>query len=191
MSFFDDTKNAGLLLLIIALMDIVFALISIFALDGYKDLEMWKKILVIVGAVIGAAILALLGFGIMKGGVAFQIGPFFSDVKSKFGVLVAGTAGIGIADLIEGIFNIIAFGATSVGSLVSAVILIVMAWLMVSGGKVAGNVIWIILLIIYIIGIIVSAIASLVLVGIPSLLLFIMLLLFLLSPEVKSKMGMN
>lgn len=191
MSFFDDTKNAGLLLLIIALMDIVFALISIFALDGYKDLEMWKKILVIVGAVIGAAILALLGFGIMKGSVAFQIGPFFSDVNSKFGVLVAGTAGIGIADLIEGIFNIIAFGGTSVGSLVIAVILLVMAWLMVSGGKVAGNVIWIILLIIYIIGIIVSAIASLVLVGIPSLLLFIMLLLFLLSPEVKSKMGMN
>ena len=108
MSFFDDTKNAGLLLLIIALMDIVFALISIFALEDYKDLEMWKKILVIVGAVIGAAILALLGFGIMKGGVAFQIGPFFSDVKSKFGVLVAGTAGIGIADLVEGIFNIIA-----------------------------------------------------------------------------------
>ena len=130
-------------------------------------------------------------FGIMKGSVAFQIGPFFSDVNSKFGVLVAGTAGIGIADLVEGIFNIIAFGGTSVGSLVIAVILIVMAWLMVSGGKVAGNVIWIILLIIYIIGIIVSAIASLVLVGIPSLLLFIMLLLFLLSPEVKSKMGMN
>lgn len=191
MSFFDDTKNAGLLLLIIALLDIVFALVSVFALDGYKDLAMWKKILVIVGAVLGAAIIAFIGMGIYKGGISFQIGEFFSDVNSKFGVLVATTAGIGFADLVEGIFNIIAYGGTSIGSLVIAVLLIVMAWLMVSGDKVAGNVVWIILLILYIIGIIVSAIASLVLVGIPSLLLFIMLLLFLLSPEVKSKMGMN
>ena len=190
MSFFDDTKNAGLLLLIIALMDIVFAVVAVFALDGYKDLETWKKILVIVGAVIGAAVIGLLGMGIMKGSVSFQIGKFFSDVGSKFGVLVAVTAGIGVADIIEGIFNIIAFGGTSVGSLVIAVILLVMAWLMVEGGKVAGNVIWIILLILYIIGIVVSAIASLALVGIPSLLLFIMLLLFLLSPEVKKRMGM-
>ena len=190
MSFFDDTKNAGLLLLIIALMDIIFAVVSIFALEDFKDLEMWKKILVIVGAVIGAAIIACIGLGIKNGAMSFQIGDFFSDVKSKFGVLVAVTAGIAIADIVEGIFNIIAYGGTSVGALVIAVLLLIMAWFMVNGGKLAGNIIWIILLILYIIGIVVSAIASIVLVGIPSLLLYIMLLLFLLSPEVKNKMGM-
>ena len=190
MSFFQEPKNAGLLMLIIALMDIVFAVISVFFLDGYKDMETWKKIIVIVGAVIGAVFLAFVGMGIMKGGISFQIGPFFNDVTSKYGVLVAGTAAIGIADVIEGIFNIVAYGGTSIGTLVIAVVLIVMAWLMVAGDKLALNVIWIILLIIYIIGIIVSAIASLVLVGIPSLLLFILFLTFLLSPEVKQKMGM-
>ena len=42
-----------------------------------------------------------------------------------------------------------------------------------------------------IIGIIFSIIAILALIGIPMLLLYIMLLVFLLSPEVKSRMGMN
>ena len=191
MSFFSDTKNVGLLLMVIALMDIIFAVVAVFVLDDYKDMDMWKKIVGIAGAVIGALLLLYLGMGIKNGSIGIQIGNLFSDVNTKFGVLVAGTAGIGCVDIIEGIFSIIAFGATSVGSLVIAVILIVMAWLMAHGGKLAGNVIWVILLIVYILGIIVSAIASLALVGIPSLLLFITLLTFLLSPEVKKRMGMN
>ena len=190
MSFFDDTKNVGLLLLIIALIGVVMTVISLFALDSYKDLDTWKKIVVLVGSVIGAAIYAILGLGIMKGQCMIQIGGLFSDVKSKFGVLVAGTAGVGLSELVEGIFSIIAFGATNAGTIVIAVRLIVMAWLMVDGGKLAGNIIWIVLLIVYILGIIFSIIAIIVLIGIPLLLLFIMLLLFLLSPEVKSRMGM-
>ncbi len=190
MSFFDDTKNAGLLLLILAVMDIVFSLIAVFAFEEYKDLDTWKKILVIVGSVISAVIYGYIGLGIKNGSIGFQVGPFFSDVNSKFGVLVAIVAGMGVADLVSGIFQIVAFGGTSVMSVVIAVIMIVMAFLMVSGDKLAGNVVWIILLIVFILGIIASAIASIVLVGIPSLLLFIMLLIFLLSPEVKSKMGM-
>ncbi len=191
MSFFDDTKNVGLLLLIIALLGIILSAVSLFALEAFKDLEMWKKIVALVGSVIGAVVYAILGLGIMKGQCMIQIGSLFSDVKSKFGVLVAGTAGVGISELVEGIFSIIAYGASNVMTIVVAVLLIVMAWLMVSGGKLAGNVIWIILLIIYILGIIGSIIAIIALIGIPLLLLFIMLLLFLLSPEVKSKMGMN
>ena len=190
MSFFDDTKNAGLLLLIIALLSIVFSIITVFALDGYKDAEMVKKILWIVGAVLGAAIYAILGLGIKNGKCMVQIGGFFSDVTSKFGVLVAITAGVGIADVVSGVFATIAFGAGNVSSIVVGILLILVAWLMLDGGKVANNVIWIILLIIYIIGIIFSLLACLALIGIPMLLLYIMLLLFLLSPEVKSKMGM-
>jgi len=190
MSFFDDTKNVGLLLLIIALLGIILSAVSLFALEAFKNLDMWKKIVALVGSVIGAAVYAILGLGIMKGQCMIQIGSLFSDVKSKFGVLVAGTAGVGISELVEGIFSIIAYGASNAMTIVVAVLLIVMAWLMVSGGKLAGNVIWIILLILYILGIIGSIIAIIALIGIPLLLLFIMLLLFLLSPEVKSKMGM-
>lgn len=189
MSFFDDTKNAGLLLLIIALMDIVFVVISAFITDAYKDAEMWKKIVLIVGGVIEGLFLAVVGMGIMKGSCMFQLGGFFSDVTSKFGVLVAGTTAYGIGTIISGVFTTIAFGG-GIFDIVLGVLIVLVAWLMLDGGKVANNIIWIILLIIYIIGIIISAIACLVLVGIPSLLLFIMLLLFLLSPEVKQKMGM-
>ena len=190
MSFFDDTKNAGLLLLIIALMDIIFAIISVFVMDGYKDAEMWKKIVLLIGGVIEGVILAIVGLGIKNGSCMIQIGGFFSDVTSKFGVLVAGTAALGIGMIISGIFGTIAFGANNVFDIVIGILIVLVAYLMLDGGKIANNVIWIILLIVYILGIIVSLIACLVLVGIPSLLLFIMLLLFLLSPEVKSKMGM-
>ena len=190
MSFFDETRNAGILLLIIALLGIVFSIIAVFAFDGYKDAEMVKKVLWIVGAVLGSVIYAILGLGIMNGNCMVQIGGFFSDVTSKFGVLVAVTAGVGVAEIINGLFATIAFGAGNIGSIVVGVLLVLIAWLMLDGGKLANNIIWIILLIVYIIGIIVSLIACLALIGIPMLLLFIMLLIFLLSPEVKSKMGM-
>ena len=139
-------------------------------------------------AVIGAAIYAIVGMGIMKGHCMIQIGGLFSDVTSKFGVIVAVTAAAGTEMVISNLFSLIVFGGMSVGYVVLGVVLIVMAWLMVDGGKLAANVIWIILLIIYIVTIIFSIIAILALIGIPMLLLFIMLLLFLLSPEVKSRM---
>ena len=190
MSFFDDTKSVGYLMLIIALLSIVFTLIALFALDDYKDLEMWKKIVAIVGSVLGAVVYLIVGLGIIKGQCMFQVGDLFSDVKSKFGVLVAGTAAVGVSELVEGIFSVVAYGAVNAGTIVIALLLIIMAYLMVNGGTLAGNVIWIILLILYILGIIFSIIAILALIGIPLLLLYIILLLFLLSPEVKSKMGM-
>ena len=60
MSFFDETKNAGLVLLIIALLGIILAIVAVFALDGYKDLEMWKKVMIIVGAVLVATSVNLI-----------------------------------------------------------------------------------------------------------------------------------
>ena len=55
MSFFDETKNAGLLLVIIALLGIVFTAVAAFAFDPYKDSETWRKIVMILGAVVGSA----------------------------------------------------------------------------------------------------------------------------------------
>lgn len=190
MSFFDDTKNAGLLLLIIAILDIVLTLVAVLALDDYKDAEAWKKVLVIVGGVIGAAITAYIGLGIKNGSIGFQVGDFFSDVNSKFGVLVAIVAGMAVSGIVSDLFGLIAFGTSSLMSFIVDILLLVMAWFMVNGGKLAGNIIWIILLILFILGLIGSIILSLVLIGIPDLLLFIMLLVFLFSPEVKDKMGM-
>ena len=95
MSFFDDTKNAGLILLIIALLEVIFTAIAAFAFEPYKDAEVWKQIMMIVGAVLGAAVFLIVGLGIMKGSCMIQIGNLFSDVSSKFGVVVAVTAAFG------------------------------------------------------------------------------------------------
>ena len=192
MSFFDETKNAGMLLLIIALMGVVFAVIAVFAFDGYKDADMWKKIVYIVGAVVGSAVYVILGLDIMKGSCRFQIGNLFSDVTSKFGVLVALTAAFGISEIINSIFSVI--GGFDVGGQIGAIVVgilfIVMAVLFAGDNEDARKVIWIILLILYIIMLIFSILACLVLIGIPMLLLSIFLIVFLLSPEVKSKCGM-
>ena len=192
MSFFDETKNAGLVLLIIALMGIVFAVIAVFAFDGYKDAEMWKKIVYIVGAVVGSAVYVILGLDIMKGSCRFQIGNLFSDVTSKFGVLVALTAAFGISEIINSIFSVI--GGFDVGGQIGAIVVgilfIVMAVLLAGDNQDARKVVWIILLILYIIMLIFSILACLVLIGIPMLLLSIFLVTYLLSPEVKEKCGM-
>ena len=192
MSFFDETKNAGLVLLIIALMGIVFAVIAVFAFDGYKDAEMWKKIVYIVGAVVGSAVYVILGLDIMKGSCMFQIGNLFSDVTSKFGVLVALTAAFGISEIINSIFSVI--GGFDVGGQIGAIVVgilfIVMAVLLAGDNQDARKVVWIILLILYIIMLIFSILACLVLIGIPMLLLSIFLVTYLLSPEVKEKCGM-
>ena len=192
MSFFDETKNAGITLLVIALLGILFAVIAVLAFDGYKDAETWKKIVWIVGAVLGSAVYIILGLDIMKGSCRFQIGNLFSDVTSKFGVLVAITAVFGISEIINSLFSVIAgFDVGGqIGSIVVGVLFIVMAFLLAGDNKDARKVIWIILLILYIIMLIFSILACLVLIGIPMLLLSIMLVVFLLSPEVKSQCDM-
>ncbi|MBO4552413.1 MAG: hypothetical protein J5673_04385 [Candidatus Methanomethylophilaceae archaeon] len=191
MSFFNDTKNAGLILLIIALLEVIFTAIAAFAFEPYKDAEVWKQIMMIVGAVLGAAVFLIVGLGIMKGSCMIQIGDLFSDVSSKFGVVVAVTAAFGLSGIVNAIFTIIGFGgASAIASIVIGVLFILLAWLLATGETDARKVVWIILLILYIIYLIFSIFAALVLVGIPDLLLSIFLVTYLLSPDVKGKCGM-
>ena len=182
MSFFDEPKNAGTLLLIIALLNIILSVIVVFAIKPYKDMELWKQIIMLVGSVLVAAIYAILGLDIQNGECRFKIGEFFNDVKSKFGVL--------LVDIISGISTAFGSPASGIYSIVVGILLIVMAYIMVTGNKEANQVVWVILLILYILMLIGSIIACLALIGIPMLLLSIMLITFLINPEVKSKMGM-
>ena len=191
MSFFDDVKNAGKVLLLVALLSIILTVLVVFAFDDYKDADMWKKIVMIVGSIVGALIYAVLGLDIINGKCRVQMGNLFSDVGSKFGVLVAMTAVFGISEIVSSIFSIIAFGgAGEIGQIVVGVLFILMAYLLAGDSADARKVVWIILLILYIIMLIFSILAALVLIGIPVLLLSIFLVTFMLSPEVKEKCGM-
>lgn len=191
MSFFDETKNAGLLLVIIALLGIVFTAVAAFAFDPYKDSETWRKIVMILGAVVGSAVYAILGLDIMNGKARFQIGNLFSDLTSKFGVVVAITAAFGLSSIISCIFSAIAYaGGADIVSIIIGILFILMAWLLADKDEDVRKIIWIILLVLYILMLIVSIFAILVLIGIPMFLLALFLVLFLLSPEVKGKCGM-
>ena len=180
-----------MVLLIAALLEVIFTAIAAFAFEPYKDAEVWKQIMMIVGAVLGAAVFLIVGMGIKNGSCMIQIGNLFSDVSSKFGVVVAITAAFGLSGIVNAIFTVIGFGgASAIVSIVIGVLFIVLAWLLASGESDARKVVWIILLVLYIIYLIVSIFAALVLVGIPDLLLSIILVTYLLSPEVKGKCGM-
>ena len=200
MSFFDNNKNVGTLLIIIGVISVICGIIVLFVNfdDGVKIAEDVKgsDILSCIGAVIPGLIFMLLGSDIRNGSCKIQLGEFLSDVQSKFGILVAviftDAIGLIITSVIEVINDVVfkSLDMANVSSIVLGIVMIILAYLMIKGGSISGKIIWIILAIVFVIGIIGSAITCLVLVGIPFLLLYLMLFAFLLSPEVKQKMSM-
>ena len=99
MSFFDDTKNAGLLLWIAGIIMIVagiLAIIAPFILDECKDWEMLKKVgFAVIG--VGSLVAAI---------VYFKLGKDIKDGSySKFQVISAFIAAVAYASLISGIIG--------------------------------------------------------------------------------------
>lgn len=194
MSYFDEPKNAGLLLLIIGVIAVICGVISMFmVVDGTNvsfstDIKL-AGIMSLIGALICGIIYIVLGMDVRAGAAKVQIGNFFTDLSSKYGLLTAFLAVEGIGGIISAICTMIGSGVGGgILSLIIAIIILIFAYLMSVGN--AGKVIWIILAIIFVLGIILGIFSIIAIVGIPILLLYIMLFCFLVSPEVKEKMGM-
>lgn len=156
MSFFDDTKNAGLLLWIGGILMIIagiLAIIAPFVVDGCKDWETTKK-----------AGYAIIGVGSLVAAIVFfKLGK---DVKSgsydKFKVLVMFIAAVAYASLVSGIIGGIGYfvaaewanGAVSI--VIGIIIWLILTWAnkKLNDGKegLADKIIWIVLLIIFLLG---------------------------------------
>lgn len=182
MSFFDDTKNAGTLYLIIGIMFIIAGIAGAFASDSEDSTN---KILYVVDGLISGFIFLLFGRDIRRGCATLHISNFFDDLISKFGVLAGSVALAGLVSIISGICTFNPF------SIVVGLIIILFAYLMLDGkATISDKIIWIILLIVFVLGLIGSLIMILAIIGIPLFLLHLLLLVYLFSPEVKTKMGM-
>jgi len=156
MSFFDDTKNAGLLLWIGGIIMIVAGILAIVApwiMDGSKDWEMLKKLgYTVVG--VGGLVAAI---------VYFKLGQ---DIKSgsyeKFKVLTMFIAAVAYASLVSGIIGGVGyFIATEWANGAASIIVGIIIWLILTWANkklndghdgLADKLIWIVLLVIFVIG---------------------------------------
>lgn len=185
MSFLEETKNFGLILMIISIVSIVMSLfMMIVGIDNVKI-----AVLAGVGSIIGDVLILAYAYGVHKGGYVFTINRFMDDATSKFGVLVGFITVSGIASIISGILSL------SILSIIIGLLFLVAVYIMTDGKETIGDkIIWVILLILFvlmIIGGVIMLFALITLVeGIVTIIEGIMLLLMLLSPEVKSKLGM-
>jgi len=190
MSFFDETKNFGLMAMIAGLVMVLSAILWV--VDGYD--------LGLIGVLIAGLLLLIFGLGVYQGESKLNIGSLFDEgVTSKFGLVVAFIIIVGVIDIVQGIF------ALNIMSIVVGVLLILFGFLMkMDLSPILEKIIWIILLIVFLLGIIINGILSVVgafggeplgivlnvLNAVAYLVIYIMLFLYMLSPEVKSRMSM-
>ena len=216
MSFLQDNKNIGLLLLILGIMSIIAPL----ALFMYKFSTAYV-IVMVIGGIISGLVFILAGLSVRDSkddplGL-LQLFAGIMGLKISYDIKIGIPALLilvfGITFIFQGIFAIVA-GAVNhaIGvSLGTAIIFIIVGIFflisapIVAGNKKssAGNVIWIILLIMIILGLLVAILTAIggffwpiyglcmLIYGICLLLLIIFLLLAILSPEIKKNMGVD
>jgi len=217
MSFLEDNKNIGLLLLIVGIMSII-APLTLFIYDFFTTAYI---IVLVVGGIVAGLIYILAGLSVRDSKddplgilqmVAGMIGLKIAyDIKIGIPALMVMV--LGITSLINGIFSLIAgaVGGSIGAGIGSAVIgIIIGIFFLIAAPIVAGNkksssgsVIWIILLILIILGILGALMAAflgfflaiyglcMLIFGICLLILFIFLLLAILKPEIKKNMGVD
>ncbi len=189
MSFFDETKNFGLMAMIAGLVMVLSAIIWV--VNGFE--------LGLIGMLIAGLLLLVFGLGVYQGESKLNIGSLFDEgVTSKFGLVVGFIIIVGVVDIVQGIF------AVNIMSIVIGVLLILFGFLMkMDLSPILKKIIWVILLIVFLLGIIggiLGVVAAFggaalwivlnVLNAVAYLVIYIMLFLYMLSPEVKSKMSM-
>lgn len=171
MGFFNETKNFGLVVLIIGIIQVIAGIWS--ALDD---------VVVGIGAIICGALVAYFGYMVRSGS------------PSKIESLAKYIAVLGLVEIISGICTLDI--ANIVVGIIIGIILLFCAKCMLDGkASLSDKIIWILILIFSILGVLFSLMMFLgevyqILLGILNLILYIFILAFLFDSDVKSKMGM-
>lgn len=210
-SFLDDFKTFGIVAMILGLISVVGGIITIALNMSNINNYIWSGI----GEIIYGALVLLMGYAVFSGG-KLNIGSIFSEgLDSKYGILTSFVGVVGLGCIITSVFDALqhvmiggdfgtALGAAIVGIVIGAIILI-FAFLMKDGKQtVSDKIIFIVLAILFILEIIlaifviigsfglgdITNVIGTLIVGIATMLMYLMLALYLFSPEVKSKLGM-
>ncbi len=189
MSFFTEPKNAGLALMVVAVLNIIAGIVGIY--DGATNGFDTGAVVVSVGAIICAILFLLFGMKLRTG------------VFSKIEIVSTYVKVIGFTTIIGGIFYLgyLANGVSGVvGSAIITIIFgLIIMWCAskIGDGKVefVDKIIWIILVVIMVLCILASLVSLLdfflgTIIAICDLIVYVFMLLLLLDGDVKSKMGM-
>lgn len=192
MSFFDDTKNVGLMMFIIAILNLVIALVQI-ADGATRDEETLKKagfVIIGIGSLIAAFIFFKFGNGVRTG-----------SVSGKLDVVAGFVTTVGIMTIVKGIFEIVGGACINTNYLAGGIVELIFGLIVfycgkrINDGKTTGfdNVLWILLVIIFFLLMLASLVylaGGLILIvkGICSFIMYLCILSFMFDKEVKSAM---
>lgn len=205
MSFFDNTKTLGLVLLIVGILYVLGAILVIAA--GFVDLssivhppegvDPSATFFIIAG--IGALLAAIV---YMKNAMAVRSGA----ISAKIDVLACYVQTVGLAFLISGVFDAIAAGVAVggaegiIGAIIGAIFIIIIALIIMfigrkinDGKQTTGDkIIWVILLLAFLIMLVLNILGILAdpIGGIAGILISLFMLGFLFDSDVKRQMGM-
>lgn len=203
MSFLDDTKNFGIFTVIAAAVIILSAIMGI-----VENVNEFNQMIVMVGSLLYGVLLLILGISAYTGKLLVGLGAVFSEgVSSKFGIVTSYVSVIGLGYIIMGLCSCIGsdFYSGAV-SIIIGLVALIMGFLMKDGKSKLNKVIFVLLAIIFFIGTIAGLLGFIgaftlfgtdvvmafvaVLEGLAVMMIFLMLFVYLLSGEVKGKLGM-
>ena len=177
MEFLNNTKNFGLMIMIIAAIDIIFGVIGI--VDGGFSV-------VGLGAILAPAVMILAGFAIFSqtnGGVISFAFPEGS--RSKFGALTGFIFATGLSNILS----------LTVGGIVLGILILIVGWIITNDKNTfLDSVIWVILVILFALIAVLSLLGAFsggiitIISGICGALLYLMAFLYLLDKDVKKKL---
>ncbi len=192
MSFFDDTKNVGLMMFVIAILGLIQAVLQIVNGATY-DGETVKKVgyvIIGIGALLGAIIFFKFGNSVRTG-----------SISGKLDVVAGFVQTVGYMTIVSSIFAIIGGAFVAVELAAGGVILLIIGAIVLYLGKKindgkntgADSVLWIILVIVFFI-MMLASLAGLfgnifdIIDGICSFVMYLCILLFMFDKEIKSAM---
>ena len=192
MSFFDQPKNAGLAMIVVAIVEVIAAIINIVAAATADDGIDFSGIIVAIGLIITAVIYFKYGSQVRSGAISAKI-----DILASFVNVV------GVISIVNGVFQIIAGVAGGAGLIGNGVINIIIGLIICFCGKKINDgkettldkIICIILLVVFIIEILANIVMLIgfpigTLMGICGIIIYVFMTLLLLDGDVKKAMGM-
>ena len=192
MSFFDEPKNAGLAMIVVAIVQVIAAIANIVVSATAEGGIYFAGIIIAIGLLITSVIYFKYGSSVRSGAISAKI-----DILASF-VNV-----IGVIAIINGFFNVIAGIAGASGYVGSGIIGIILGLVICYCGKKINDgkettldkILWIILLVIFVIEILANIVMLIgfpigTLMGICGIIIYVFMTLLLLDGEVKKAMGM-
>lgn len=192
--FFSDTRDLGLVALVLAFFEIITGLVCFTELKiGGKGVHSAAGG---IGLILTAAVTVLIAYGIYRKDPLFRFGGMFEDMNSYFGVLIAYLSLTIVTDLINGIC--LFFGGTK--GIIAGTVCIALGFVsflaihfLIHDSGMLAKLVYCVVFVLFAIGIVAGAVACIGIITIPvgilTVLLYLMLVRYLVSEEVRAKIG--